>query len=58
MKTTNISKTKPRETKVCFMSPFTPSGREIDQPYSTAPGVHTGQQMSRTVHVIYVITNK
>jgi len=31
MKTTNISKTKPNETKACFKSPFMPYGQEMDQ---------------------------
>jgi len=42
METTNISKTKPNETKVWFRSPFMPSGQEMDRIYSTAAGAKMG----------------
>jgi len=40
LKTTNICKTKPIETKAWFRSSFTPSGQETDRDYSysAAPG--------------------
>jgi len=42
-KTTNISKSKPNETKAWFSSSFTPSDQEMDRSSSTAAWAHTGQ---------------
>jgi len=39
MKTANIHKTIPNETKAWFGLPFTPSRQEMDWAYATAPGL-------------------
>ena len=39
MKTTNVCKTKPNETKAWFRSSFTPSSQVKDPAYSAAPGI-------------------
>jgi len=49
MKTTNVSKTKPDETKAWFSLPFTPSSQEMDGAYATAPGTHTERGFKKNV---------
>ena len=54
LKTTNMHKTKPSETKAWFRSPFMPSGQEMDQVYSTVPGVRMGCPDSTLGHSSFI----